>query len=136
MDYMLRRIGVFTLVLDDSRICLNNNAAERVLRGIALGSRSQLRRAILIRRELTSAQWRRIEQLVPGKDGDRAFARRPEHEDQRGCGRARQSRSLDSNCRPSARHPPGRGPDHRRYEKTALSFAAMLFLVRAIIWLR
>jgi len=25
----------------------------------------------LIRRELTSAQWRRIEQLVPGKDGDK-----------------------------------------------------------------
>jgi putative transposase len=25
----------------------------------------------LIRRELTSAQWQRIEQLVPGKDGDK-----------------------------------------------------------------
>jgi len=25
----------------------------------------------LIRRELTSAQWRRIEQLVPGKEGDK-----------------------------------------------------------------
>jgi putative transposase len=25
----------------------------------------------LIRRELTGAQWRRIEQLVPGKDGDK-----------------------------------------------------------------
>ena len=25
----------------------------------------------MIRRELTSAQWRRIEQLVPGKDGDK-----------------------------------------------------------------
>ena len=34
-------------------------------------SRSQLRRAILIRRELTDAQWRRIEQLVPGKEGDK-----------------------------------------------------------------
>jgi putative transposase len=28
-------------------------------------------RAILIRRELTDAQWRRIEPLIPGKEGDR-----------------------------------------------------------------
>jgi transposase len=28
----------------------------------------------LIRRELTDAQWRRIEQLVPGKKGDRGQA--------------------------------------------------------------
>ena len=34
-------------------------------------SRSQLREAILIRRELTDRQWRRIEGLVAGKDGDR-----------------------------------------------------------------
>src|SRR5262249_32306231 len=34
-------------------------------------SRSKLRRTILIRRELTSAQWRRIEQLVTGKEGDK-----------------------------------------------------------------
>ena len=34
MDYMLKRIEVFTRFLDDGRICLSNNAAERELRGI------------------------------------------------------------------------------------------------------
>jgi hypothetical protein len=43
MDYMLKRIDVFTRFLDDGRICLsNNNAAERELRGIALGRKSWL----------------------------------------------------------------------------------------------
>src|SRR5436305_9709701 len=37
MDYMLKRIDAFTQFLDDGRICLSNNAAERALRGIALG---------------------------------------------------------------------------------------------------
>jgi len=41
-DYMLKRIDVFTRFLDDGRICLSNNAAERELRGIALGRRSWL----------------------------------------------------------------------------------------------
>jgi transposase len=42
LDYMLRRIDVFTRFLDDGRICLSNNAAERELRGIALGRKSWL----------------------------------------------------------------------------------------------
>ncbi len=42
MDYMLRCIGAFTRFLDDGRICVSNNAAERVLRGIALGRKSWL----------------------------------------------------------------------------------------------
>lgn len=42
MDYMLKRIDVFTRFLDDGRICLSNNAAERELRGIALGRKSWL----------------------------------------------------------------------------------------------
>src|SRR5436189_3320032 len=42
MDYMLKRLDVFTLFLKDGRICLSNNAAERELRGIALGRRSWL----------------------------------------------------------------------------------------------
>jgi transposase len=33
---------VFTRLLDDGRICVSNNAAERVLRGIALGRNSWL----------------------------------------------------------------------------------------------
>jgi transposase len=42
MDYMLKRIDVFTRFLEDGRICLSNNAAERELRGIALGRKSWL----------------------------------------------------------------------------------------------
>ena len=42
MDYMLRRWDSFTRFLHDGRICLSNNAAERALRGIALGRRSWL----------------------------------------------------------------------------------------------
>ena len=42
MDYMLRRWDGFTRFLDDGRICLTNNAAERCLRGIALGRKSWL----------------------------------------------------------------------------------------------
>ncbi len=42
MDYMLTRWDAFTRFLDDGRICLTNNAAERALRGIALGRKSWL----------------------------------------------------------------------------------------------
>jgi hypothetical protein len=42
MDYMLKRIDLFTRFLDDGRICLSNNAAERELRGIVLGRKSWL----------------------------------------------------------------------------------------------
>src|SRR5262249_26304727 len=42
MDYMLKRIEVFTRFLYDGRICLSNNAAEWRLRGIALGRKSWL----------------------------------------------------------------------------------------------
>ena len=42
MDYMLKRWDAFTRFLDDGRICLTNNAAERALRGIALGRKAWL----------------------------------------------------------------------------------------------
>jgi transposase len=42
MDYLLKRWLAFTRFLDDGRICLSNNAAERALRGIALGRKSWL----------------------------------------------------------------------------------------------
>jgi transposase len=42
MDYLLRRWEDFTRFLDDGRICLTNNAAERALRGFALGRKSWL----------------------------------------------------------------------------------------------
>jgi transposase len=41
-DYLLKRIDAFTRVLADGRICLSNNAAERALRGIALGRKAWL----------------------------------------------------------------------------------------------
>ncbi|WP_456834895.1 MULTISPECIES: IS66 family transposase [unclassified Bradyrhizobium] len=40
MNYMLRRWDNFARFLDDGRICLTNNCAERALRGIALGRRN------------------------------------------------------------------------------------------------
>jgi transposase len=42
MDYLLKRWPAFTRFLDDGRICLSNNAAERAVRGIALGRKSWL----------------------------------------------------------------------------------------------
>jgi transposase len=42
MDYMLKRWTSFTRFLDDGRICISNNAAERALRGLALGRKSWL----------------------------------------------------------------------------------------------
>jgi transposase len=42
MNYMLSRIDAFTRFLEDGRICLSNNAAERALRGIALGRKAWL----------------------------------------------------------------------------------------------
>jgi transposase len=42
MDYMLKRWDRFARFLEDGRICLSNNAAERSLRGVALGRKSWL----------------------------------------------------------------------------------------------
>ena len=42
MDYMLKRWDAFTRFLDAGRICITNNAAERALRGVALGRRAWL----------------------------------------------------------------------------------------------
>jgi hypothetical protein len=42
IKYMLKRWHAFTLFLNDGRVCLSNNAAERGLRGIALGRKSWL----------------------------------------------------------------------------------------------
>ena len=40
MDYMLTRWPAFTRFLDDGRICLTNNAAERAIRCVAVGRRN------------------------------------------------------------------------------------------------
>src|SRR5450432_859723 len=42
INYILKRWAAFTLFLGDGRVCLSNNAAERGLRGIALGRKSWL----------------------------------------------------------------------------------------------
>ena len=42
MEYMLKRWDTFSRFLDDGRICLTNNAAERALRGVALGRKAWL----------------------------------------------------------------------------------------------
>jgi len=42
LNYILKRWASFTLFLEDGRVCLSNNAAERGLRGIALGRKSWL----------------------------------------------------------------------------------------------
>ncbi|MDP3676645.1 MAG: IS66 family transposase [Novosphingobium sp.] len=42
INYMLRRWPAFTRFLDDGRVCITNNAAERALRGITLGRKSWL----------------------------------------------------------------------------------------------
>ena len=40
MDYSLKRWAALTRFLDDGRICMTNNAAERAVRGIALGRKN------------------------------------------------------------------------------------------------
>jgi len=42
INYLLKRWPAFTLFLEDGRVCMSNNAAERALRGIALGRKSWL----------------------------------------------------------------------------------------------
>jgi len=42
LDYLLKRWEAFTRFLDDGRVCLSNNAAERAVRGVALGRKSWL----------------------------------------------------------------------------------------------
>jgi len=42
IDYMLKRWDGFTTFLNDGRICLTNNAAERALRGFAFGRKAWL----------------------------------------------------------------------------------------------
>src|SRR3546814_3647600 len=42
INYMLRRWDAFTRFLDDGRICLTNNTAERALRCVPLGRKAWL----------------------------------------------------------------------------------------------
>src|SRR5260370_42448801 len=40
INYLLNRWTAFTRFLDEGRVCLTNNAAERALRGVAVGRRN------------------------------------------------------------------------------------------------
>jgi transposase len=40
MDYMLKRWDAFARFLDDGRLCVSNNAAERAMRGVAIGRKN------------------------------------------------------------------------------------------------
>lgn len=40
IDYLLKRWPAFTRFLEDGRVCISNNAAERTLRGIAVGRKN------------------------------------------------------------------------------------------------
>ena len=42
INYLQKRWPSFTLFLEDGRVCLSNNAAERALRGVALGRKAWL----------------------------------------------------------------------------------------------
>lgn len=42
IDYMLSRWADFARYVDDGRICMTNNAAERALRGVACGRKAWL----------------------------------------------------------------------------------------------
>jgi transposase len=42
IDYLLRRWQGFAWFVEDGQVCLTNNAAERALRGFALGRKSWL----------------------------------------------------------------------------------------------
>jgi transposase len=72
IDYLLKRWPSFTRFLHDGRVCLTNNAAERALRGFALGRRSWLfagsergaDRAAAIATLITTANLNEVDPLV------------------------------------------------------------------------
>ena len=72
IDYLLKRWPSFTRFLQDGRVCLSNNAAERALRGFALGRRSWLfagsergaERAAAITTMITTAKLNEVDPLA------------------------------------------------------------------------
>lgn len=84
IDYMLKRWSNFTRFAEDGRICLTNNAAERALRGFALGRRAWLfagsdrgaeRSAVMV----TLIQTARLNDVDPQAWLADVFARIPAH---------------------------------------------------------
>lgn len=87
MDYMLKAWPAFAAFLDDGRICLSNNAAERALRGIALG-RNYAKRRIMCRCWRQTSRLREVRRhelnIITGIARSSTGCRKP------GIGRARQ----------------------------------------------
>lgn len=87
MDYMLKRWPSFTRFLDDGCICLSNNAAERALRGIALGRKSWLfagsdrggRRAAAMYSIIVTAKMNNVDPQAYLADVLARFAEHPAH---------------------------------------------------------
>ncbi len=73
IDYMLSRWDRFTPFLSDGRICLTNNAAERALRGFALGRKSWLFAGVLV----TSVQKVPLSKLLKLHDKRHALCAKP-----------------------------------------------------------
>jgi transposase len=88
IDDLLKRWPSFTRFLQDGRVCLSNNAAERALRGFALGRRSWLfagsergaDRAAAIATLITTAKLNEVDPLVWLAD---VLNRLPDHPAQR-----------------------------------------------------
>jgi hypothetical protein len=69
IDYMLKRWDGFTSFLGDGRICLTNNAAERALRGFALGRKSSHDRPSMTKHmQNRHPAFARPKTLEPGRD--------------------------------------------------------------------
>jgi transposase len=87
IKYVLKRWAGFTLFLEDGRVCLSNNAAERGLRGIALGRKSWLfcgsdrggQRAAVMYSLIVTAKMNRVDPQAWLADVLARIATRPAH---------------------------------------------------------
>jgi hypothetical protein len=77
IDYMLKRWPAFTRFPDDGRIRLSNYAAERALRGIALGRRAWLFAGSDRGGELAGAMYT-LMQAISSEVGRSRGSRRPD----------------------------------------------------------
>jgi hypothetical protein len=74
IDYMLKRWDRFARFIEDGRVCLTNNAAERALRGFALGRKSWLFAGSKLREvDEGEMRWRRHRPVVVAADEYRAL---------------------------------------------------------------
>jgi transposase len=92
INYLLNRWAAFTRFLDDGRVYLTNNAAERALRGVAVG-----RRNVSIRRRPRAGHFRlrRLDQRCGWRSANSmAAVRRAFGRDARRCARARRRARL------------------------------------------